>query len=420
MRRGTCAAQGGAKGVTLKFSLRLVARRDLPSKKLDLEKRATGKVRSVAAKIQSRRERPTRRQVDLTRAAVDWYLARYYATKEDPGVASMFLDRDRVGAFAVDRDALERGDDGALFRLLIATTMFQRRQDVQILRILRGMRPADVAEVTDARTLLRLVEQGGCARMRTNAELIADCDLAKDPRTRLGCCAFAPTRPCHLKRHTVALKRYGHFGKVPTSAALALREAGVDGLSALYRLVLSSVRSPQERARILEERLSVIWRVSSKIACMFLSALTNPDLCEWAPPWTRGIDWTHFVVIDSNVDAFLASIGYRGRGTYEARRVFLQAVAREIDLSALDRRLHRYNPRLVQQALYLFMSATNRRSLSQDCSREGVRACRACPRSLRTRCALRQRAGSPGDSKLPAGAPAVPFSRLTRSVVHQR
>jgi hypothetical protein len=96
------------------------------------------------------------------------------------------------------------------------------------------------------------------------------------------------------------------------------------------------------------------------------------------------------VVIDSNVDLFLSSIGYRGHGTYAARRGFVRSLAERIDLRRLNPRLRSFNPRLVQQAMYLFMSATNRRAARRDCSHEGARACRACPAALRSRCPVRR------------------------------
>ena len=55
----------------------------------------------------------------------------------------------------------------------------------------------------------------------------------------------------------------------------------------------------------LERELSRAWRVNQKIASMFLSMVTNPDLSRGVAPWTRGIDWTYYVVVDSNVDLFL-------------------------------------------------------------------------------------------------------------------
>jgi hypothetical protein len=284
---------------------------------------------------------------------------------------------------------LRRGDDNALFRVLVATTMFQRRQDVQILRILRGIPAAAARELTTPRRLLTLVDASPCAMTKTMPTLLGTCDLSKDPRTKEGCCTVNSRVECHLKRHTVTLKRYGHFGKVPTSAALLLRSAGVSGLGALREKIYREHLGATQRAVALEAALSDSWRISSKIASMFLSALSNPDLAGPLGCWTDGMDWTHFVVIDSNVDAFLRAVRYEGLKTYDARRVFMQGIARRIDLRELRPGLNSYNPRLVQQAVYLFMSTTNRRTLAADCSREGAAACATCPRLLARQCSLR-------------------------------
>ncbi len=332
------------------------------------------------------RHRPRASQVAAAKAVVRWYLELHFGRVSDPGVVEMFCDPLRVGAFAVDRSALRAGDGRALFRLLVATAMFQRRQDVQILRILQGMSRDDADELTDAGRLLRLVDKGACDRMRSTVALVEECDLAKDPRTRLGCCNANAKLACHLKRHTVLLKRYGHFGKVPTSIALMIREAGVQDLSALRNRVMAAEPDPLLRAHALEDELSRAWRVSQKIASMFLSMVTNPDLSRGLAPWSQGVDWSYYVVVDSNVDLFLASIGYAGIGTYDARRDFIREIAREIDLSEFDPTLHAFNPRLVQQAMYLFMSSANRRVAEGDCFNGAPSACAPCPGALRNRC----------------------------------
>jgi hypothetical protein len=298
----------------------------------------------------------------------------------------MFCDPVRVGAFAVDPEALRAGEPTALFSVLVATTMFQRQRDAQILRILRGIPARDVAELADAQVLRRLADESPCPHTRSVTALREDCDLGKDPRTGAGCCSQNPELPCHLKRHTVLLKRYGHFGKVPTSIALMVRESGADDLSGLRRLVMNRERDPLARAQALERELSRAWRVNQKIASMFLSMVTNPDLSRGLAPWSRGIDWTYYVVVDSNVDLFLASIGYRGNTTYDARRDFVREVARGIDLTEFDSALQPYNPRLVQQAMYLFMSIANRRAAAADCMHRAPTACATCPRALRSRC----------------------------------
>lgn len=318
-----------------------------------------------------------------------WYLDQHFRRPSDPGVVEMFCDPSRVASFAVDRRALRAGDGGALFRLLVATAMFQRRQDVQILRILQGMGAADAAEISDADRLLALVDRSDCAHMRTTRILAEVCDLDKDPRTREGCCSANPGVACHLKRHTVLLKRYGHFGKVPTSIALMVRESGAKDLPELRRLVMKRERDPLARAQVLERELSRAWRVNQKIASMFLSMITNPDLSRGLAPWSRGIDWTYYVVIDSNVDLFLASIGYKGNGTYDARRDFVRELARGIDLTEFDGALQPYNPRLVQQAMYLFMSTANRRAAEADCMHLSPTPCATCPSVVRRRCPAR-------------------------------
>jgi hypothetical protein len=336
--------------------------------------------------MQRKPTRPRAYQVAATKAVVRWYLDTHFRRPSDPGVIDMFCDPSRVGPFAVEPHAVRTGDARALFRLLVATSMFQRRQDVQILRILQGMGRADAAEISDAGRLLAHVDNGECAHMRTSQSLAQACDLDKDPSTRTGCCDANPGVACHMKRHTVLLKRYGHFGKVPTSIALMIRESGAGDLPGLRRLVMKRERDPLARAQALEHELSRAWRVNRKIASMFLSMVTNPDLSRGLAPWSRGIDWTYYVVVDSNVDLFLASVGYNGTGTYDARREFVREVARKIDLSTLAPDVRSFNPRLVQQAMYLFMSEANRRAASADCMHTGASACGACPRAVRRRC----------------------------------
>lgn len=331
---------------------------------------------------------PTRRQVETARAAVRWYLTTHYGSPDDQGTARVFCNPERVGAFAVDRDALVAHEGGALFRLLIAIAMFQRRQDNQITRILRSMTATDALELSSIGHLLALVDAGRCDHLRSIEVLHTRCDLTKHARTKRGICRANPRVECHLKRHTVLMRRYGHFGKVPTSAALVIREAGASDLAAMLAAVRGQVGSREARARALVDALARTWRISEKIAAMFLSTICNPDLTPGVPEW-REVDWRHFVVIDSNVDLFLAALTYRGPRPYDARRAFLRALSKRIDLSGMRRGLRRDNPRIVQQAMYLFMSASNRRAMPGDCMHLGAAACRACPRALARICPVR-------------------------------
>ena len=330
---------------------------------------------------------PRAAQRRSARAITAWYLENYHDTPEDPGVGRMFCDPSRVGHFAVSPEALRAGDAAALFKTLVATTMFQRRQDLQIQRVLRGISAEDTAELTDPARLLALADSG-CPHSKSIEALLSSCDLRKDEGR--GGCSAEPSRLCALKRHTELLKRYGHFGKVPTSIALTLRHHQTPDLPTLRRKIIASSRGPVDAAEALEAALSKAWRVSEKIAAMYLSMVTNPDLSPGFAPWSEGVDWTHYVVIDSNVDLYLKASGYPGPWTYAWRRRFIQRLARTIDLSSLKPGLNPYNPRIVQQALYLFMSLSNRRAIERDCGALGEEACQRCLPTLRALCPRRR------------------------------
>jgi hypothetical protein len=303
----------------------------------------------------------------------------------------MFFSQERVGAFAVDAQRFHDGEGEALGRVLIATTMFQRRQDQQILRILRGMSVERVEELTSLPALSAAAERAGCAQLRSLDALLSGCDLDKDAATKQGTCKANPELLCPLKSHTEWLKRYGHFGKVPTSVALAVNAQGANDLAELYEVACARGEDRAATALWIEEALCAAWRVSDKIAAMFLSAASNPDLSSRrAAPWQQGLDWTRYVVIDSNVDLFLRAIDYKGSmSSYAARRAFICEIAQEICLDELELGMSRYNPRIVQQAMYLFMSGTNRRTLDADCSRMMPAPCGECPPAVASRCTLR-------------------------------
>lgn len=327
-------------------------------------------------------------QVAVTHAVVRWYFATYYGQSHDMGMAATFANEATVGEFAVDKEAVEAGDPASLFKLFISVSMFQRLRDAIVMQTLRGISHQDADELTSLPSLLSLIDTSGCDHIRTNDSIKKRCDLTKDDSGQ-ACCSVAPDAPCHLKRHSMLLRRYGHFGKVPSSAALAIRESGAANLGELKDYVIGcSGGNPMVAALELERVVSQTWRVASKIAAMFLSLVTAPGMGFRTVPWATGIDWTYYVVIDRNVDLFLESIGYSGSGTYEARRETVLALARQIDVSELCPGLPPFHPRLVQQAMFCFMSKSNRRLAAGDCSHHG-KSCGGCAQSLRERCPVR-------------------------------
>lgn len=302
----------------------------------------------------------------------------------------MFCREERVGHFAIDAKELAAGNGDMLFRLLVTMTMFQRRSDRQIMRVLQGITEKDAGEMTDAKTLLDFADSVDCPHTSSLSTLNELCDLTKDMGSKRGACKTRPQTRCHLKRHTELLRRYGHFGKVPTSAALALRANGVESLMELKHRIWEDLHGPTERAIALEQAISRSWRVSDKIAAMFLSAVTNRDLSGDLAPWSEGVDTNHFVVIDSNVDLFLKAIDYSGPMTYAARREFIQTLSRQVRLDQYRVEMQRYNPRIVQQALYMFMSESNRRESTIDCSYASTPLCAECPSTLWRICSRRR------------------------------
>jgi hypothetical protein len=178
------------------------------------------------------------------------------------------------------------------------------------------------------------------------------------------------------------LRRYGHFGKVPTSAALALRERGALSVGSLRSKIWRDEPGREARSLALEEALQRAWRVSDKICAMFVSALATPGLSLRTPIWD-GLDHEHFVVVDSNTDLFLRALRYRGAKTYEARRAFVRRIANA--LSPAEGIV--VSPRIVQQAMYVFMGRTNRRANPRDCANQDG-ACRRCSPMLSKVCPL--------------------------------
>lgn len=108
--------------------------------------------------------------------------------------------------------------------------------------------------------------------------------------------------------------------------------------------------------------LSRAWRVNEKISSMFLFMVWTGFNAGCCRPARSGLASFHR---DRQQHRPLPRGDWlqRNRNRPEARRRFLRALSERLDLKRVRPDVRRDNPRLVQQAMYLFMSVTNRRAI---------------------------------------------------------
>jgi hypothetical protein len=331
----------------------------------------------------------TRRRVldDLERI-VAWYLATAFRRWEGPGVRPYYADPARVGRFAVDLDAVAARDPDALFQMLVTLAAYQSRRDVDIMAIQRAMPARQAAAMTSPRRLRLLVENASCRSLRDAYTFDHACDVRRDFALAHSTCDTHPRIACHVKDATSAIGRMGDLGKTPTSAWLHL---GPAGLARWFADACTADRDPHARALNMIERVATIYRIGVKLASMFVSALSVPEMGIGVAAWSPELDGSRIVVVDANVGHAIRS-WRRGRGadTYTANARWFVAAANEINLSRLRAGLPRSSPRFVQQAVYLFRSRANRSAHGDVCADA---PCAACPSAL---CPFR---GSSGDRR---------------------
>ncbi|MEZ4361602.1 MAG: hypothetical protein R3B48_15555 [Kofleriaceae bacterium] len=321
---------------------------------------------------------------DLERI-VDWYLATAFGRWEGPGVRPFYVDPGKVGRFAVDLDAVEAREPDALFQLLVTLAAYQSRRDVDIMAIQRAMPAHQAVAMIAPRRLHVLVEGSRCPKLRDSTTFDRGCDVRRDFAHDRATCDTRPRSACHVKDATFAIGRMGDLGKLPTSAWLHL---GPSGLARWFAEVAAESANPHKRATAMVNRLTTIFRIGVKLASMFVSALTVPELGIGLAAWSPELDGSRIVVVDANVGRAIRwwRTG-RGVDTYAENARWFVAAAREINLSHMRAGLPRASPRFVQQAVYVFRSRSNRVAHGDACA---TSACRTCPSSL---CPFRDRHG---------------------------
>lgn len=306
---------------------------------------------------------------------VAWYAATVYGRWEGPDRVPFYCDPQQVGHFAVDPAALAAGDDDALFQLFVTLAMYQSRRDVDIMAIQRAMARRAATAMTAPYRLRMLVEASRCELLHRAAAFDETCSVRRDFARDRATCDLRPRTPCHVKDATMAIRRMGDMGMIPTSAWLHLREDG-GGLNAQLARVSSGLRDAGARAEAMVAYLAGFRRVGTKLATMFVSMLATPALAPGYTPWAPFVDGNRLVVIDANVIRVVDVLAPRIAKTMRARAAWLRKLANRIDLRRFRDDWPRRSPRLVQQAIYWFRSKSNRSARGDTC-----RAChlRTCP-----------------------------------------
>jgi hypothetical protein len=302
----------------------------------------------------------------VVRKVVTWYFERAYRRLEGPGTTPFYCDPGRVGAFAVQPTDLATGRGEALFKLFVGMAMFQARRDTLIMQQQRQLGSIGATALASASTLKRLVRSSPCAYLGGAATAFdTGCDVRKSGP--LVDCASYPAAPCHVKEATRLLARTGDMGKMPTSAWLHFWKG--KRIDDLLSEVCATELDPRQRAEHLVTRFSTVYRVGEKLAAMFVGALSTPALAPGLTPWFPRVDGRSLVVVDTHVAWAVDRLrGGRGGRTYAARATWLRGMAKRIDLRRYGSELESYSPRMVQQALFVFRSKSNRSAARDPCA----------------------------------------------------
>lgn len=309
---------------------------------------------------------------------VRWYATVAYGRWDGGRRLPFYCDSARIGRFAVSRHALRAGREDALFQLLVTMSMYQSRRDVDIMALQRRIPANAAAELTHPSRLAALVAGSRCELLGSPARFDANCEVRRDFKRARGTCDYRPRTPCHVKVASHAIGRMGDMGKIPTSAWLHLEAAG--GFNSLIAEARLLSDNPAHAAENMVKELTRIHGIGVKLATMFVSALSTPALSPNLTPWWPVLDGNHLVVVDTNVARVVDALRPTGPKTYAARATWLRRIAAKINLQDICRSWPATSPRLVQQAVYTFRSASNRIAAGDPCAKHGP--CEHCVSKL--------------------------------------
>lgn len=300
--------------------------------------------------------------LEAVRRMVAWYFQHAFGRWEGPGQVPFYCDPSRVGHFSVTSEELAAGSESGLFRLFIGLAMYQARRDVVIMDQQRRYSAEQVGTMASLTCLSRRLQGSRCSLLSKADQLERECSIEKVAGRVT--CRHRPRSACVVKDATGLFNRMADMGIMPASAYLRIWQPG--GLRQVLEDVLMGHADPCRRAELLVERLGKVYRVGRKLASLYVSALSTPALAPGMTPWYPQVNGYSLTVIDTNVARVVDALAGVG-ATYQARNTWLHMIAEKLDLRLYHSEVPAFAPRLVQQALYVFCSKSNRRAHGEPC-----------------------------------------------------
>jgi hypothetical protein len=297
---------------------------------------------------------------------VEWYFGKIYSFYEGPAIIPWYCNTKEIGYFAVNSKRLKAiPDSKTLFRLFITMTMYQALRDTVIAKRQRDLTLSQCNDLIDLGNIHNAILHHKCLALSHPEIFYKSCNVVKS--NQIVDCLTHPGLDCPVKLASLAYGRMGDLGKLAISAVLNHKFYGLFDKNMHIKISIND--DATQRAYMLVTEFKKVFRVGSKLATMFVSALSTPGLFPDYTPWYPIIDGNDLVVIDTNVSKGIRILtNSMLPETYEAQGKWIRSNAKVINMSIYGYKLPEYSPRLLQQSLYWFISKSNRLRIKDTCS----------------------------------------------------
>lgn len=304
---------------------------------------------------------------------ISWYANRVFGRIEGKSVLPFYCDPTKVGRAAVSQVGIRKGSESALFKLFVSLMMYQARRDVVIQAQQKSWKAKDSDHLLSLSKIRSRIAESRCPHLKTDATFETACTIVR--RQGVVTCDHNHLE-CPVRDASQVWGRMSDLGILPVSA---IRRIWIKSNLIIILQEAGSIHDPIQRIEWVISKFSAVHRVGRKLATMFVSTLSTPALAKDLSPWHPLLNGNLAVVIDTHAKRAIDHFRVGGIDSYQSRVDWVRNVALRIDLSKFREDWPSYSPRLIQQALYMFSSKSNRRAWRDPCS-EAV--CAGCPSAL--------------------------------------